>query len=458
MPDSFIDRADELKALERAWTDTGARLILVWGRRRTGKTRLLGRFVSGKRAVFYGATQQSSAAELGGLSEAVRRVLPPQPTDVLAHGDFTSWDAALGYLAARARRERLAVVLDEFPFLVEAEPALPSILQRFWDHTGRSTKLRLILCGSAISTMERLQTDRAPLFGRIDVRLHLRPFEYAEAGLFVPKLSPVQRAIAYSTMGGMPVYLSRWRDDRGHKANLRALFGDPRSPLVDEGEYVLMSELPEGSGYFRILHAIASGHRTYGKIRTFADIEIQRQLERLIELGLVRRIVPITENPDRTKRVVYRIGDNFLTFWFRFVYRHRPDIARGLGREIVDRSILPALGNYMGDPWEDMCRAYLVRGAGTAELGVRLSAVGSWWNPDHSIQIDIVGLDGRKVVLAGSAKWAKRLPPAELDRLRRAAEALPRRAQDLTFVLFARDRVDVSAPDVLTFTAPDIYR
>jgi hypothetical protein len=227
---------------------------------------------------------------------------------------------------------------------------------------------------------------------------------------------------------------------------------------VDEGEYVLTSELPKASGYFRILHAISSGHRTYGKIRSFADIEIQRQLERLIELGLVERIVPVTENPSRTKRVKYRIGDNFLAFWFRFIYRHRPDIARGLGRDVVDRSIVGALGDYMGEPWEEMCRAYLRRKTATGDLPVRLSAVGSWWNADHSVQIDIVGLDGPRVVLAGSAKWSRRMPPAELDRLRRATEALPDRADELKLVLFARDRVDIHAPDLLAFTATDLYR
>ncbi len=432
--------------------------MLVWGRRRTGKTRLLGRFVSGKRAVFYGATQQAIATELRGFSAAVRLALPLQAGDILEHGDFPTWEAAFGYLAAKARRERLVVVLDEFPFLVEADPALPSVIQRFWDHTGRLTKLRLVLCGSAVSTMERLQAERAPLFGRIDARLHLRPFDYSQAALFVPRLSPSQRAIAYAVVGGMPAYLSRWADDRGHVANLRRLFGDPVSPLVDEGEYVLTSELPEASGYFRILHAISAGHRTYGKIRSFADIEIQRQLERLIELGLVERAVPITEAPSRTKRVTYRIADNFLAFWFRFVYRYRPDIARGLGRSVVDRSIVPALSDYMGEAWEDMCRAHLRRLARRGDLPVPVSSVGSWWNADHSVQIDLVGLDGRKVVMAGAAKWSRRMPSAELDRLRRAVESLPRRARDIRFVLFARERVDFRAPDLVTYTAADLYR
>lgn len=168
-----------------------------------------------------------------------------------------------------------------------------------------------------------------------------------------------ERAIAFGILGGMPTYLRRWRDDVGHAANLCGSFGDPASPLIEEGEFVLSSELPEGSGYFRILRAIAAGHRTYGAIKTFADIDIQRQLDRLLALEFTERQTPVTEDPSRTKRSVYRIADNFLASWFRFVYPNRADIARGLGRHVVDRSILPNLSDHMGEPWEEICRGFL---------------------------------------------------------------------------------------------------
>lgn len=454
----FLDRETELGVLERAWRDGGPCLVLLWGRRRTGKTRLLGRFVEGKRAVFYGATEQASATELGGLSEAARRALRPTGADLLAHGDFPDWESAFQYLGERARTERLVVVLDEFPYLVAAEPALPSIIQRFWDHRGRGTKLVLVLCGSAQSIMVDLQAQRAPLFGRVDVRLQLRPFGHAEAALFTPRLPPAERALAYGVLGGMPVYLSRWDDGAGHRANLRRLFGDPASPLVEEGEFVLSSELPEGAGYFRVLHAIASGNRTYSAIRRVTDIEIQRQLDRLLRLGLVERVVPVTENPLRTKRVTYRIADNFLNFWFRFVYRHRADIARGLGREIVDRVIVPALPDYMGEPWEEMCREFVRGEAARGGLPVEVSSVGRWWNRDSSVEIDIVGLQRRKVVLAGTVKWASTATGRELHKLRKAVEALPNRAGEVKLAIFARDRIrGTGTAEALTFTAADLY-
>lgn len=457
MPYNFFDRQAELGALERSWGKGGGQLVLVWGRRRTGKTRLLGRFIEGKRAVFYGATQQAAETELRALSETVRSAFPPRGDDLLAHADFPDWGAALSYFARKAERQRLILVLDEFPYLVESEPALPSIVQKFWDHEGRQSKLHLVLCGSAQAVMEELQRERAPLFGRVDVRLQLKPFGYRDAALFVPGLSPVEKAISYGVLGGMPTYLARWDDKLGHRANLRRLFADPASPLIEEGEFVLSNELPEGSGYFRILHAIASGHRTFGKIKTFADIDISRQLDNLVELHLVERVVPVTEDPTKTKRAVYRIADNFLAFWFRFVYRHRADIARGLGRDIVDGVILPGLSDYMGEPWEEMCREFVRDQAQRGRLPVAVSSVGRWWNTDNSVEIDIVGRHGNTVVLVSSVKWSKAIGKRDLVELRRAAEHLPERSPHIVDVLFNRERREEAAVPTTVYSAEDLY-
>jgi len=458
MSEPFLDRTLESQTLEEVWREPGAHLVLVWGRRRAGKTRLLGELAAGKRAVFYGATQQANAAELAGLSDCARRALQPTGPDLLALGDFSSWDAALSYLGAQAERERLLVVLDEFPYLVASEPALPSLIQRFWDHRAQGTQLTLVLCGSAQAAMLDLQAANAPLYGRIDLRLQVRPFGYRDAALFTPGLAPADLACVYGTMGGMPVYLSRWHAGQSRGANLRRLFGDASSPLVEEGEFVLTSELPDAAGYFRILHGIASGHRTFNALRQFAAIDIKRQLDRLLELGLVLREVPATEDPMRSKRVVYRIGDNFLDFWFRFVFRRRADIARGLGRELVERTILPKLDDHMGPVWEEMCREAVRRRAAQGALPVQVSSVGRWWNRDNSVEIDIVGLDDRRVVFAGSAKWSRSVGRGELRRLQAAVQALPNCAAEVQLALFAREQVlDVDPGEALTLTAADLY-
>lgn len=458
MDDPFHNRLPELATLERAWAKPGAGLVLVWGRRRTGKTRLLGRFAQEKPAIFYGATQQSAAAELRAFSEVARAALSPAGTDLLAHQDFESWDTAFDYLGQRATSRRLLVVLDEFSYLVDSDPSLPSILQRFWDHAGRNSKLMIVLCGSVQASMLDLQERNAPLFSRFDNSLHVQPFSFSDSALFNPSLQPADQACVFAVLGGMPMYLSRWDAKQGRDANLRGLFGDPASPLVQEGEFALTSELPDAAGYFRIMHGIASGHRTFKTLQDFAAIDIKRQLDRLIELGLVTRDVPATEDPARSKRVIYRIGDNFLHFWFKFIYRHTSDVARGMGRGFVDNVVLPAMNDYMGDPWEEMCRDFLRVKAARGELPVEVSSLGRWWNRDNSVEIDVVGMRGRKVVLAGSVKWSSSVGRSELNRLRAAVEALPDKAADMRLALFARDHVrGVEPAEASSFTAADLF-
>jgi len=305
--------------------------------------------------------------------------------------------------------------------------------------------------------MSELQTEQAPMFGRFDLRLHLRPFGFADSALFVPGLSSGEKALAYGILGGMPGYLARWDDRATTPANLRRLFADSSSPLVDEGEFVLSNELPEASGYFRILRSIAFGARTYGAIRRFADIDIQRQLDRLLSIGLVQKVVPVTEDVFRSKRAIYRIADNFLSFWFRFVYRARSDISRGLGREVVDRLIVPGLDDYMGEKWEEMCLGFVGDLAAAGKLPVGVTSVGPWWNRDHSVQVDIVGLEGKRVCLAGSVKWARTSGRRELLELKRAAESLPERIDDPSFALFAREAITGDVPgETLAFSADDL--
>jgi len=417
----------------------------------------LGEFAKHKPSIFYGATEQSGQRELAAFSDSARTALSPTGADFLAHGSFADWPSALEYLADKAGTSPLLVVLDEFPYLVRSEPALPSIIQKFWDQKGRQSKLMLIVCGSAHSVMSELQTEQAPMFGRFDLRLQLRPLSFSDAAMFVPDLERADKALAYGILGGMPGYLARWDDRASTRSNLRHLFADPSSTLVDEGEFVLSSELPEASGYFRILRAIAFGNRTYGAIRRFADIDIQRQLDRLLSIGLVERIVPVTDDIFRSKRAVYRIADNFLSFWFRFVYRARSDISRGLGNEVVDRLIVPGLDDYMGEKWEEMCLDFVRDLAAAGRLPVEVSKVGPWWNRDHSVQVDIVGLERKRVRLAGSVKWARTAGRRELLELRRAAESLPERSDDPTFALFAREKISDDVPgETLTFSVEDL--
>ena len=454
--DDFHDRREELAALERFWASPGGRLGLVWGCRRTGKSFLLTRFAEEKRAIHFTATQRAPEAELRAFSDTCRAVLEPAPTDVLAGGAFRDWDEALRYLAASSGRGRLLVVLDEFSYLVDADPSLPSIIQRFWDREGRDSKLRLVLCGSASTVLERLGAERAPLFGRFDMLLQVHPFTYRDAAAFNPGLEPARQALVHGVLGGMPLYLRMWDQDASVERNLSRLFADPGSILVSEGELLLRMELPDAPGYFRLMAAIASGRTSYSKIRDAAGLDPTRGLERLTAMRLLERRTPVTERPERTRLRVYRIADNFLAFWFRFVYPNRGEIERGLGEEIVRSVILRGLDDHMGPVFEQMARDYV-----RLEAGARLPAatsIGSWWSGDGQTEIDVVALRGKEVVLAGEAKWSRTVDRRVLRALEERAVRIPGARGSPQLILFAREGFrDVARNEAITVTAAGLY-
>lgn len=423
MASRLIDRERELAALAAAAAAPRGQLVVVWGRRRTGKTFLLQAFSEGQRCIYYTATQQSAPVELAAFTDAVRGVLG---SERLPPGyAFPDWSAALDFVTAHSGEDRLVVVLDEFPYLSESTPGLESIIQRWWDQAGGTSRLMLVLCGSAVAYMAQVGGPAAPLHQRATASIHVPPLDYRAAGEFVADLPAAQRAVVYGILGGTPLYLEQWDARASRRENLLRLFANPASPLVDAAELVLSGEMRELEGAFRILQAVALGRTRPGEIGDYARVAVERPLKRLTTLGIIERRSPALEDPARTKRAIYRIVDPYFAFWFRFIASNRAHISRGLGSQLVDSRILPALDDYMGGIFEELAREHARGLAASGEL--EGDAVECWWSPDGAHEIDLVGVAGRdRVSFVGTAKWSARpLGRDVLTNLDSHAAALP---------------------------------
>src|SRR5689334_9664027 len=391
-PDDLYDRQREWNALSETATSERPELAFVLGRRRVGKSFLLSRFVREAGGLYYQATRRTEAEQLAALSVVVGDRFDDA---ALRRGvALPDWERLLGYLAERAAGERLLVVLDEFPYLVDSAPALPSILQKWLDHVAPSTKVKLVLSGSHVSAMRQLEGADQPLYGRRTRRFVIAPFGIREVGLFVPGYSPHDRLLTYGTLGGLPGHLALLDPARDVASNASALLLDPSGRLVDEAQHMLDAFLTDAVVHYSIIEAIATGDQTWKGItnRTGrAGGSLHRAVDWLVSMEVLERVVPITEKvPEKSKRAIYRITDPYVAFWHRFVSPHVGIGSVGLvePRRLWDTIVGPQLDDYMGGVFEQVCRQAVRLGILTLPLAP--ARVGEWWDARSREQIDVV--------------------------------------------------------------------
>ena len=444
----FIDRHQELAALERMFHSEVAEFFVLYGRRRVGKTELLTQFCKGKRSIYFLASQLKERDHLRQLTETARHLLNDPLLQNLVFGD---WEAALVYFAQQSEKERLILVLDEFQYLCEDNTALPSLIQRFWDLHGKNSKLFLILCGSQVSFMEQeVLAERSPLYGRRTGQLRLMPLSYRDSGRFFAGYPAKEKLIAYGILGGVPAYLHRFALHFSHysqEASQRTLeqyikneMLIPQGYLFDEVNFLLRTELREPRTYASLLHAIAGGATRLNEISQRAGLDptnTSKYLSVLRELELIRREVPVAARvPQKSKKGIYKIADNYVKFWFRFVLPNRSLIESGNADLVYQQMIAPNLPHYMGKIFEDICCQY-IQHYWEEKLKIAPIQVGAHWESD--LEIDILTENVDRSHWFGECKWWN-APVGEnvLNRLIENATKLPDRwNRNPRYILFS---------------------
>ena len=375
----FVDREAELGQIEQLYHSERAELYVLYGRRRVGKTELLQTFCAGKPHLFFVATLSSDAEQLASFSQEIWRFTHPEVPEGFT---FPSWVSAFGALADLPGRP--IVVLDEFTYLLSGNKAIPSVLQKVWDETLRSTKVFLILCGSYIGMMEReVLGYQAPLYGRRTGSYLLRPLSLSAAGEFFPAYTAVQKIEAWAVLGGMPYYLSAFSDSRDVFQNIHEQILDVRGLLYNEPQLLFMEELREPRNYFSILRGIAQGNTRLNEVAQASGVgsasAVASYLDTLRQMRLVERTVPVTEGqPEKSKKGVYQIADPFLRFWFRYVHPYRGSLDLGLADVVLERRVRATFDQFVGYAFEEAAREHVARMALQGELPFLPDRIGSW--------------------------------------------------------------------------------
>ena len=420
----FYCREVELRTMNNRYKKDRFECVVIYGRRRVGKTALINEFCKGKPTVYFSALNASSKKNLEALSKAIYTC---QNSDSTSTPTYRSYEDALEAITGMAMEKRLVFVIDEYPYLAKAEKSISSRLQHIIDHSWQGSRIYLILCGSSMSFMEyQVLGYESPLYGRRTAQFKIQALTYREITEFHPELKAADQALLYGVTGGIPHYINKLDVESNlDEALLDNLFSTS-SYLFEEPENLLKQELREPAIYNSVISAIAAGASHSNEISTKVGLEsgvCAKYLKVLLDLGILKKETPITEKPG--KKTIYAIDDNFFRFWYRFVPRNMSVISAGRMRLIYEQAVKRFYPDYMGLVFEKMCQEYLLRYA--KDLPILLSNVGQWWGTDsktrREVQIDIVGapVDGNEYLI-GSCKYRnEKIGIEELELLRRYA-------------------------------------
>ena len=420
----FVNRDPELRFLLQRFESGRPELLVIYGRRRTGKTELLKRFCEERSHVFFVGNQTTAEEQLADFSQ-VLTALPGSPLPEGAR--LGNWRDALKLLGDLARDRRFVAVFDEFPYLLASTPTLASLLQNIWDHELGGSGLMLILCGSHVGVMESdVLGQGSPLYGRRTGQWRLRPLLFKDVAGFLPTYSLDDRARSYGVVGGMPAYLGQFEASRPLDENVVIHILSRGSFLYDEVQFLLVQELRDVSRYHAALSALAAGATQQHEIARAmfgpGGGNPVQYLNRLRDLYLVERVVPATvKNPERTKTVIYRISDPFVRFWFRFAAPNRSALEQGRGRDVWLQRISPSLDDYMGPIFEEIGRQYAWSQAEMGDLPFVPDHIGPWWDGEEEIDVVAVRHDTREAWLAECTWSGHPLHPREHEELQRKA-------------------------------------
>ncbi|WP_022762931.1 ATP-binding protein [Butyrivibrio sp. AD3002] len=437
----FIGREQELKILNETYDKPGFQMTVIYGRRRIGKSRLITEFIKDKKASYYVASQTS-------LEDNVRKWGGQFIDDIapeLEGAEFSDLENFFKFVGNTCKDERVIIALDEIPYVAEADESFLSRFQIAIDTILAKKSIYLIICGSAISFMEKeILSEKSPVFGRRTNQIFLKPFDYLDSAKFVPKYSSEEKAIVYGVTGGVAKYLSLFDDRLSLDQNIINNYFTSSGYLFEEPHNLLTQEFRTINTYNSVIEACSNGANKVNEIsdRTHeSTATLSYVLKNLMTVGVISKVFAITDEKNK-KKVSYEITDGMYRFWYRFVSMARTAIEMGRGDVYYQKYVKDKLHEFMGEIFEYMCRYYVLLKGMDGELGCFVTNAGKWWGNGHDrkpTDIDVVGIDNTSnKALIGECKFKnEQIDKGIYEALMDRKGLIDRKYEEVQFLFFS---------------------
>ena len=405
--EQFFDRESEMETLQNEYNRNGSSLVIMYGRRRVGKTTLISQFIKHKKALFFLASEESEVQNRNAFKDKAADFIE---NELLKNADIKNWEVIFKTIADTSFNSKPVIVIDEFQYIGKSDPAFPSIFQRIWEETLKDKPVMVILCGSLISMMKsQTLSYNSPLYGRRTAQIRLKqiPFRYYQE--FFPGKNRRELIEMYSVTGGVPKYIELFSETDDIYKSIQRCVLNRSGYLYDEPHFLLQQEVTEIGSYFSIIKAIAAGNSKLSAISTVLEIKstgLTKYLKTLIDLDILEREVPVTEeNPEKSKKGLYRIKDNYIRFWFTFVYPNMSFIESGNSRIVMNKIRKGLISGHTAFVYEDVCRERMWDLNAEDCWPFHFSKIGRWWDGKNEIDIAAIDPEEKNLILGECKFW-----------------------------------------------------
>lgn len=440
---SFVGRSRELELLEDLWGGEDATLVILSGRRRVGKTRLLTHWLKQhepENGLYWMAEPTSAADQLRSFSQALMSFVDPE-TPVPSDFTYATWEQALSQMATYAKHRRMAVFMDEITYVIDVNTNFIGTLQKTWDHRLNNTQVMLVLSGSQMGLMRKYLLDYdAPLYGRATAQMQLPPLPYSATHQYFPDYSPEERVRLYAVWGGVPAYWERLDPQKSIEQNLRRNVLPSYAWMVDESRILLQDFITDMHNYVGTLRAIAGEQNTLSEIANrigIANTKISFYLGKLRDTRFIQRRVPVTKLHKNWRRGRYFIVDPYLRFFYRYISTEQSKLALGQWDRVLEM-IIEHLPEFLEMyTWSELCQEWLLLASAQKKIPLQVDEVGTEWKKNGELRV--VGHSEVGTLVIGDCFW--RETAAGLDALEefldKANKVMPNEAYEVYFVAFA---------------------